>query len=217
MSETAFYAERVGKLYAQYRSVVKPLLADVEAEFERFPTPIYNEVRSFTDHLSRCFTDEGQIKDEGTIKSQCESAGHHLKRAILDCYKLLIIASRKRIEKFEKSVRYLDLRTVDSDGEFGYKFNKGFQEAKRLVRDAKRVEATADDLATYEAYQAAHNAYTEIEDHLDVSAPMIRRARFRFFTGKLGWIITSVLSFIAGNLLANNNEAIVAWIASWFS
>lgn len=220
MAEGEYYVSRVGALYAQYRMVVKPPLASVEAEYEKFPIPIYNEIRSLTDHLSRCFDPGGSIKSEDEINKQCESAEHHIKRAILDCYKLLLIASRDRVEKFEKSTRYLDLRTIDPDGEFSHSFLNQYREAKRLVREAKRAEANSqrreDAFGVYEAYQDAHNAYSRLEEYIEAKEPIIMRAKLRFFAGKVGWIVTSIVSFIAGNLLSNNNEAIVDWLLSIF-
>ena len=216
MSSENIYFERVGALYSQYRTVVKPLLACVEAEYEKFPTPIYNEIRSFTDHLSRCFTDDGELKPDDAVSEQCSSAEHHIKRAILDCYKLLLISSRERIERFERGVRFLDLRTIDQDGGFSYGYATRLHEAKELARKAKEIEATADTLKTYEAYQSAHNAYCSLEDYLDSNQSVISHAKLRFFAGKVAWIVVSILSFIAGNLLSNNNEAIVSWLLSQF-
>lgn len=138
--------ERVGAPYSQYRTVVKPLLACVEAEYEKFPTPIYNDIRSFTDHLSRCFSGDGVLKPGDAVSEQCSSAEHHIKRAILDCYKLLLIALRKRIERFERGTRFLDFRTIDSDGGFSYGYAVKLREAKELARRAKEIEATADTL-----------------------------------------------------------------------
>ena len=49
------------KIYQQYKDPVKPLLAEIEAVYEKFPLPIYNEIRALNDHVARAFfvdTDE---------------------------------------------------------------------------------------------------------------------------------------------------------------
>lgn len=44
------------KLYQQYNNPVKPLLAEIEASYEKFPMALYNEIRAMNDHVARAVT-----------------------------------------------------------------------------------------------------------------------------------------------------------------
>ena len=58
---------RVRELYVEYNTVIKPLIAEVEARMEQFPLPIFNEIRALHDHISRCYSDnitDAQIEKE---------------------------------------------------------------------------------------------------------------------------------------------------------
>ena len=41
-------------LYEEYIYTVKALIAEVELKYESFPLSIFNEIRSFNDHIARC-------------------------------------------------------------------------------------------------------------------------------------------------------------------
>ena len=77
---------RVRELYVEYNTVIKPLIAEVEARMEQFPLPIFNEIRALHDHISRCYSDN--ITD-AQIEKELEKGKRHVVRIILDCYKYL--------------------------------------------------------------------------------------------------------------------------------
>ena len=41
--------KRIVGLYKDYNSVIKPLIAEVEARTEQFPLPLFNEIRALHD------------------------------------------------------------------------------------------------------------------------------------------------------------------------
>ena len=45
---------RITALYQDYNTVIKPLIAEVEARTEQFPLPLFNEIRALHDHIARC-------------------------------------------------------------------------------------------------------------------------------------------------------------------
>lgn len=48
--------KRIIALYQDYNTVIKPLIAEVEARTEQFPLPLFNEIRALHDHISRCYS-----------------------------------------------------------------------------------------------------------------------------------------------------------------
>lgn len=46
---------KLKNLYQTYNTVIKPLIADIEARYEEFPISIFNEIRAFNDHVARCY------------------------------------------------------------------------------------------------------------------------------------------------------------------
>ena len=48
---------RIIALYQSYNTVIKPLIAEVEARTEQFPLPLFNEIRALHDHIARCYSD----------------------------------------------------------------------------------------------------------------------------------------------------------------
>lgn len=179
-------------------------MALVEAEYERFPIPVYNEIRSFADHLSRYYDSNGIIDDVDFVREQLVKASHHIKRTIYDLYKLLIICGKKEVENFERRTRLLDLRTVDSDGSFSATFMQQNRRAVDLTREAKSVEATGDTLATYKAYDEAYQAYLILHHLLEDNAKLISKARAKWFAGK----VLSPVCFVVGVIVSPYIEAI---------
>ena len=79
--------EKIRVLYSDYNTVIKPLIAEIEARIEQFPLPLFNEIRALHDHIARCYLDE--IKEE-QITQEIIKAERHIVRIILDCYKYFI-------------------------------------------------------------------------------------------------------------------------------
>ena len=48
--------ELLKNLYNQYMDPVKPLLAEIEAIYEKFPIALFNEIRALNDHVARAYT-----------------------------------------------------------------------------------------------------------------------------------------------------------------
>ena len=47
--------EKIQELYRDYNTVIKPLIAEVEARSEQFPLPLFIEIRALHDHIARCY------------------------------------------------------------------------------------------------------------------------------------------------------------------
>lgn len=50
--------QKLKELYKIYNETIKLLIADIEARTQKFPIEIFNEIRSFNDHVARCYLPE---------------------------------------------------------------------------------------------------------------------------------------------------------------
>lgn len=57
------------KVYLKYKDPIKPLLAEIEAVYEKFSLPLYNEIRAMNDHVARAFFAESPEKFDKAICS----------------------------------------------------------------------------------------------------------------------------------------------------
>ena len=92
------------KLYQQYNDPIKPLLAEIEAVYEKFPLALYNEIRAMNDHVARAFTTE----DDNKAKQQIEKAFNHViytinkkRKNLTRVYALLNQEQQKNISKWQ--------------------------------------------------------------------------------------------------------------------
>lgn len=192
------------KLYQQYNIPVKPLLAEIEAVYEKFPLALYNEIRAMNDHVARAFT----ASDDAKATKQIEKAASHINRITRDCYKFLDLYYKQESEKFDRSICSIEPRTTEEYkmmAEYGDLSDK----ATNLVELAKQKEHLVTDEETYQNFQNAYNAYRDLHEFIvnnrrDVLT-MKRKRRFRV----VGSLLLSIFTFILGCILTNNNQEIV--------
>jgi len=101
-----YHKELLALYHECYNEILKPLLAAVESKFEHQPVVIFNEIRSFNDHIARCYLPSA---NDDFIRDNLEKARSHLKRAILDCFKHLNVYYYDVVRKFEQDCRRVDL------------------------------------------------------------------------------------------------------------
>lgn len=200
------------KLYQQYNNPVKPLLAEIEAVYEKFPLALYNEIRAMNDHVARSFT----AVDDAKAKKQIEKAANHINRITRDCYKYLNLYYKREAEKFDRNICSIEPRTTDDYkrmAEYGSLSDK----ATNLVEVAKHNEHLVSDEETYQNFQNAYKAYRELHDFIvdnrrDVLS-MNRKKRYRVVAS----VLFSIFTFILGCILTNNNREIVDAFMNMFA
>ena len=74
----------IEECYVSYCSVIKPLIAQIEARSEKLPLQLFNEIRAFNDHIARCFYNS---PSEEYIIQQTDKAQRHISRLALDSLK----------------------------------------------------------------------------------------------------------------------------------
>lgn len=199
------------KLYQQYNIPVKPLLAEIEAVYEKFPLALYNEIRAMNDHVARAVTAVNDAK----ATEQIQKAANHINRITRDCYKFLDLYYKKEAEKFDRSICSIEPRTT-KDYERMAEYGRLSDTATALVEKAKKEEHLVTDEETYQNFQNAYNAYRElhkfiVENRREVLS-MNRKRRFKL----LGSIILSVFTFVLGCIMTNNNQEIINVFKNFF-
>ncbi|MBD5408500.1 MAG: hypothetical protein HDR54_03780 [Treponema sp.] len=199
-------------LYQQYKNPVKPLLAEIEAVYEKFPLALYNEIRAMNDHVARAFTADNDTK----ATEQIGKAVSHINRIIRDCYKFLNIYYKRESETFDRHICSVEPRTT-KDCEMMTEYGKLSDEATSLVEHAKQNEHLVTDEETYRNFENAYNAYKELHKFIlanrrDVFA-INRKRKFKAFSS----ILISIFTFILGCIVTNNNQPIVNALKSWFT
>lgn len=193
--------KRITELYQDYNTVIKPLIAEVEARTEQFPLPLFNEIRALHDHIARCYSEN--ISSE-QIDSEIYKAERHVVRIMLDCYKCLNLSLHDTVLIFERQTKHIDL-TVLQNGNFYPKYKSLRTKAVQTVRKAKSLEAL-DSNAALDVYQESFNVYCDLENIIDEVTPDLHWARVRFSVRRvvqmLLWILGAVASGFISILLA---------------
>ena len=192
--------ELLQEAYSVYNNTFKPLLAEVEITYQAQPIPIFNEIRSFNDHIARCYR-EGV--NEEYINEQLNKAQGHIKRATLDCFKFLVVFHNDWLEEFEDKYKRVDL-TIIANGTFYLVYREKVRKARTNLREAKNLE-TIDQERSFTLYQKAYNAYVAVEEIVADNLTSINWARARFTINKtlrvFGWIILAIISGIVSHVL----------------
>lgn len=193
---------RITALYQEYNTVIKPLIAEVEARTEQFPLPLFNEIRALHDHIARCYSDNISSQQ---IDSEMHKAERHVIRIMLDCYKCLNLSLHDAVLLFERQTKHIDL-TVLQNGTFYTKYKSLRTKAIQTVRKAKSLEAL-DSYAALDTFQEAFNVYCDLENIIDEVTPDLHWARVRFSVRRvlqvLLWILSAVASGFVSILLAD--------------
>lgn len=203
--------DAISKLYAEYTNKLKPLLAFEESVAQNFPGPILNEIRAMNDHVSRCYWAD---KPESDCLEEVRKAKGHLSRSILDAYKYLVIVYERKVQDFYHQYKDVCIAVVD-DGHFLPELNRLHSEARELAFQAKMEETKAfpDKEMSYEAYEKAVIAYTEVDDYIVSHADGLSNAsqyakdqtktnyKFAFISAVIGTIL-GVLATLLINYLS---------------
>ena len=140
--------ETLEELFALYHDRYKPLYSYVQVLANQIPAELAFEMQAALDHISRHY----QFQEP--LERCLDLASRHIKRAILDCYKLMV---RYILDEYEE-LRKIDLSIIDN-GEFK-------RELRKLIA-AIRVDATK--ARRYEGDTTAHGDWHTAFESWDVA------------------------------------------------
>ncbi len=210
VQSSAKVQEALASLYEEYTNKLKPVLAFEESVAQNFPGPILNEIRAVNDHVSRCYWVE---KTEAECLSEVNKAKGHLSRSILDAYKYLVIVYEHKVQDFFSQYRNICIAIVD-DGKFLPELNRLHAIARDLAFQAKMEEAKAfpnKDLS-YEAYEKAVLAYTDVDDYISAHSEGLSNAaqyakdqtktnyKFAVISAVIGTVLGAIVTLLMNSL-----------------
>ena len=206
--------------YSFYTNELIPYIDMVEVYFGAIPDGLLNEIRKFTGHISSATIEK---KDDTEVRIENINAAHkHLRRILLDCYKLMCIHQQDYIKTFQKKYRYYNTNDVD-DGKFDVELHKKTKLAKDAFKNAKDADNTGkndksakkytieSDVPTseqlvseldnvYEKYCEAYNAFCEatkyIDDHFEGVVRVAKKHVFSKVISFAGWAISIALAIV---------------------
>lgn len=128
--------------YTFYSEELKPYIDAVEVYFGAVPDGLLNEIRKFVGHISSATID---VDDQPQTRVDNINAAHkHLRRILLDCYKLMCIYEQDYIKVFQRKYRFYNTNDVD-DGNFDVKSHEKSRRASEAFKDAKKADSTGNN------------------------------------------------------------------------
>lgn len=183
----------VSLLYEEYNTVIKPLIASIEAKSECLPAQILNEIRAVHDHIARCYLGKGDKFNQ----KQFDKARSHNERLVLDCLKMLNMLAKEQMQKIESKTR---LEQIDS-GKFYIKYCQLADKAEKLTEEAKKKE-NIDKSEAINLFQKASVSYNKILELIANNRTHIKWAKIWFwqkpFWAFILWIGSIIISALAG-------------------
>lgn len=204
-------------LYSQYTDSLKPLLAFVETKVMEFPGPILNELRAMNDHVSRCFSTLSATE----CTAEIGKAKGHLTRAMLDCYKLLLVSYEGDVKTFYEQYKDVSL-TVVNDGRFLPELEERHKTAQSKSREAKILESKSfpEKEKAYEAYQEAVLAFEDVMKHIEDNAAGLTNASQyarKQVTVQIGYCVLSAIIGCMLTILIDKWSVITEWVVNLFT
>ena len=187
-------------LYEKYNTIVKILISEVEVTYEKYPPPIFNEIRAFNDHIARCYFKEFT---EDQKKYELERADSHLKRIIFDCFKYLNVYYHDELKEFDKRYKNVNLLSINN-GEFLRSYSQLRSNIKTTLKEAKKMESR-DKNVSFNKYQETYNLFKKIDRLLDDNNANLFKAKICFTIKRIGkfflWLGTAVISGIVSYII----------------
>jgi hypothetical protein len=154
------------ELYDIYRKELKKLIFVVEVCTKKFPGQVLNEIRSLNDHIASCFLVSNTEED---CLNELSKAKRHLKRAISDCYKILLqIYYPDTISSFYEQYKSVNLCLVN-DGRFLPELTRleGVAKEKTLSAKLDEFSLLPDDENSHIPFKEAVLAYEDVILHIE--------------------------------------------------
>lgn len=209
MLDNNYIVDRIEDISRLYTEKLQPLIILIEVNEQTYPIGVLNEVRSYVDHICKCFKKD--FTDEQKEKN-IKNAYEHIIRAIIDCYKILIYYNLNLLENLKEEFPTVDFHDVDN-GEFYTKYYEIEYNIKEKFRIAKRVEIEGkEEIDTImKLYENTFNESENIKTFIDENRSKIEWTRLKYKKQKVRNVIAWLISIIVTCILTNNNQQILQW------
>ena len=183
------------EVFQFYNDTVKILYSEIEARNNTLPVELLFEIHSAFDHLKRHFVD-GETEDEC-----CKKAFSHLKRGLLDAFKLKLKCFNDDCNKLLN--KKADLRIIDS----GAYLTDLLDDRKNIIntaRNARLEESKTNIDSAFENWCAVSKQIDDFESKYFDSAKIKWAERQSFFHFNANFwlgVFAGIISSIAVTLL----------------
>jgi len=172
-------------VYQFYNEKVKILYSEIEARNNSLPVELLFEIHSAFDHLKRSHID-------GEDENSCaEKAFSHLKRGLLDAFKLKLMYHNKEYSKLLKLKA--DLRLIDN-GSFLPSLLCKRKEIIDIAKTARFFEGKKDTDEAFEKWYEASNLIDQFEKDFFNPSKIQWAKRLSFFH----FSVTLIIGIITG-------------------
>jgi len=179
------------EVYGFYNEKVKILYSEIEARENTLPVELLFEIHSAFDHLKRFHVD-------GESESRCaEKAFSHLKRGLLDAFKLKLKYHNKDYEKLLKMKA--DLHLIDN-GTFWPSLLKERTTIVKLAKEARTYEGRKDIEDAFENWYKVSELIDQFESEY-FRSPNIPWARKKWFFHRFWKIIIAIIVGVIGSAI----------------
>jgi hypothetical protein len=181
------------ELYQFYNEKVKIIYSEIEARNNKLPVELLFEIHAAFDHLKRFHIDGEPIE-------QCaEEAFSHLKRGMLDAFKLKLKYFNTDYNALIK--QKVDLRIIDS-GQFLPKLLETRKNIIKTAKDARLFEGKKDIDLAFEKWYETSDLIDQCENHY-FDLTKIQWAKRQGFFRFAGTFFIGVLTGIIGSLIVS--------------
>lgn len=189
-------------VYSFYQEFVKPIYSEIEARWNDIPVELLFESYAAFDHLKRFHLGEGSEVES------CTKALSHLKRGVLDAFKLKLKYFNNDVERFLDSK--VDFQLIDN-GQFISGFYRDRSEIIGVAKKARLTESKEGKEQAFECWFEVSQKINEFEKSYfskvyevqwakGKTVNLINRDSWRgFIIGVLSGVISSLLlTFLLG-------------------
>jgi len=186
---------QIKDVFKFYQEYVKPIYAEIEAKRNQIPIELLFETYASFDHLKRFYLDQ-ESENESSLK-----ALSHLKRGVLDAFKLKLKYFNEDVENF-LSLK-MDFELIDNGG-FIRGFHKKRSEIYKIAKEARLNESKKDINEAFERWYEVSIQLDEFEDKYLNRVESIEWAKKKTFS----WVNKdSIRGFVIGML-----SSIIVWM-----
>jgi len=178
-------------VYSFYNEKVKILYSEIEARENTLPVELLFEIHSAFDHLKRFHID-------GETESHCaEKAFSHLKRGLLDAFKLKLKYHNKDYEKLLKIKA--DLHLIDN-GMFWLSLLSKRTDIIKLAKEARQFEGKRDIESAFDNWYKTSELIDQFENDY-FKSPKIQWARKQWFFRHFWKIVIALIVGVIGSAI----------------
>ena len=208
--------ERFRDLFKKYNTQLKPLSAQIEGYFEKFETPLLENLMVYWEDIVLMF--DSSQKD---YKELVAKANEKLDESISQSYIYMVSAYQKEVKRFEKNTTKKALTGLNN-GLFFSIYHKLKKEAKRNIELTKKTRHRSwnlkysfpDFIESYEWNKKTYDSYREISKMINeqrTASILYNSLKSSFICSLLKWIVSIAISVLIGIYA----KSIIDWLQQW--